>query len=1294
MQSGTVPPQVPPQQAPSAAPPTEYEAFIDQRLHQTRRRVKGVDLANALVTLSIGVVAYLLVAALADHWLVTGGLGIWARTLCWLLLVAAGGSYVAYRVLPPLLHRVNPVFAAATIEKSQPSLRNSLINFLLLRGRREQVAVPVFQAIEYRAAVDLSKVRLEGAVDRTRLVRQGAILCGLVAVCFLYLAFSEKSFLRSAERVLWPWTPVAAPTRVSIRDIEPGRDTVTFHGESLTVSAEIKGLREAEQPVLVYTTADGQSVNQAIPMTLPEGQFRYRCQLPPGNVGLQQDCRYYLKAGDTRTPTYQVTVQIPPAIVVDAVTYHYPDYTGLADQTVERQGDLRAIEGTEVTIHATANTDIKPASAEIDLGCTGRHTLSLTVSGRTAIGQLTLRLNPDDPTQAEYDSYQLLFTDAQGNKNLRPIRNHIDVVRDLPPEVQLIEPGSEEVQVAEDGRLTIKVRSEDPDFALRRVTLRAVRDDRSLSIPPLLDRRPPAKAVSGEFQGTYLFEPSRLGLKAGDRVQYWAEAEDNREPAANHAATEKQWITVVGPEANRRPQAKPDGAKGTRNDQRGDQGKSQPRQRDGTPSKPDEQSPDQQSPDQRAAKQPAKPGQPEEAKPDQQQPQSPDQQPSDGKQGDGKQQGQKSGQGNEDAGQQGNSKPDGKQDGKDSGKQDANEKGDQQSTGPQKGNQQQGQNGGEQGDKQKAAESPDNQRTDPDAAPGDAMQKIINDLEQQQKNQGTPDKGQSTEQKSEQPGDQQQPGGKQQQNGNQPGADQQQPGAKQQPAEQQKPGGNQQRGDQQQPGGKQQNGEQQPGGKQQNGGNENPSGDQQPQQGNNQQPGNQDGNQNAGPKQPGTDTRGSKPSGDAKQGTEESPSGQAGQKPDAKSPSGKKHGPNDLGKAEANQGEKQPASESPDKRSGKPTGAPEQGDKGPAKEKPNTDVAGGADSGNKPSGKPEQPAAGPGKSTAKPKPGDAGTPLPQDANQPKKPSDTAASPADAKGDDAKSPSTSKRQSDAKGQTSGDRSGQGAEGGGQKDKKPGVGEGGANTPADQGSANGNEPGEGDVGSKPGDQTPSKSPTDSKNKAATPGGSSGDAAKASTTDQKPTGKPADQDKPGKPGTPSNEPAKGGAPPTGESSQSPGPGLAPAGGPGDKLGPNGTAQPPEDPADEANLDYARRQTALALQHLRDQLAKEKAPLLDRLGWTKDEARRFLARWEEMQRAAAESGDAGRTARKQLNDALKSLGLRLHGTQLRRGATTQDRPQNLRESGRFAPPPDWAEQVREYTRGVAGAERREDAR
>ena len=56
----------------------------------------------------------------------------------------------------------------------------------------------------------------------------------------------------------------------------------------------------------------------------------------------------------------------------------------------------------------------------------------------------------------------------------------------------------------------------------------------------------------------------------------------------------------------------------------------------------------------------------------------------------------------------------------------------------------------------------------------------------------------------------------------------------------------------------------------------------------------------------------------------------------------------------------------------------------------------------------------------------------------------------------------------------------------------------------------------------------------------------------------------------------------------------------------------------ADEANLDYARQATDLVLERLKDQQQDPDPELLKSLGWTKEELQQFIARWEELKRAA----------------------------------------------------------------------------
>ncbi len=1176
MSSDTPVVSMPPPPAP-VAPPTECEVVIEQRLRQTQRQVKGVDIAAGLVALAIGVLLYLLAAALVDHWLIAGGLGVRGRLWFWLGLLAAVGVYFVWRLLPMLLGRINPIFAAAAIEQSQPSLKNSLVNFLLLRGRRQEVAPPVYQAMEHRAAVDLAHVEVGAAVDQTHLIRLGYVLAAVVAVFGLYLALSPKNPIRSAARVLWPWSGVAAPTRVSISNVRPGH-AAAFVGESVGISAEVAGLDDDEQPLLIYSTADEQTVDQSIPMTRPAGAYRYECRLPPGKLGLQQDYFYSVAAGDSRSERYRITVQAAPTIDVDKVTYHYPAYTGIADRTVERQGDLRAIEGTEATLHAAANAEIRPGTAEIDLGCTGRRGVGMSSDGRTAVGRFTLRLDPNDPSRPEYDSYQIRFFDAQGRPNVRPIPHRIEVIRDLPPSVELLRPQQENASVPVNGKLDIAVRAEDPDFGLRRVAIRARHNGRSLLIKPLLEKRMPAAAWPGEFSATYAFEPARLGLRVGDRVEYWVEAEDNKEPVAGIAAGPKQWITVVDAESATQSGGKSSGQQGDRADAPRDQNQKQQ-----THQQPENQSPQEQPPEKSGQQQPASAGQDSSEKGQSDQSQGESSKPpqagddaTDGEKGQdpGRQDGGKSDQekgqqqGEASDQKQGEGEASDQQQGKDgnSGRQ----QGDQKDSGQQQG---------------EAADQQDRERIDPDTDPGGAMQEILKDRQQQQ-----PEKQDSSK-----------------------------------------------------------------------GGDAKPNA--QPQQ-------SPQGGEKAGKEQSGNEkTSGQESGGDQKNAADGSDQKNAADRRDQKSPAGDSE---QKSAADARDGQEDQTAAGRQKPAGDKTDQTQ-----PAQDAPAADPSGGQPQDGKADGKPQsqpgreqsgdktqsgepQPGEKPSRGTDQ-QPGDAeksGKTQPgrEGQSHEMKPAGAGeASGENAKDDPQKTPA-GKPSADSQGQAAADPSGNARESDVPQADRQQQREGKPDSRTPDGK---DAPATGEQAQEATGERDQKTATDARDQKSPPGGRDAEApgreSGRSSSKDSAAGRPEQPGGGGKPGT-------------------------------------SDASPPEssDPAaDEANLAYARAQTALALEHLRDQLAKEKPALLDQLGWTKDDARRFLDRWEQMQRAAAQPGPEGDAAREHLDDTLRSLGLRRGATELRRGAVAGDQSEQARDAARFAPPPEWAEQFREYTRGVAGEQK-----
>ncbi|NOY43090.1 MAG: hypothetical protein GXP26_14805 [Planctomycetes bacterium] len=527
--------------APQAATPAE-EQLVNAQIERTRRALKWVDLASGLITLVIGVLAFVLVVAILEHWVIPGGWSGGARVVLFASLLLSILWY-SWRTFWPLVRKpINPAFAAQTIEQSSPSLKNSLLNLLLLRNRKRQLSRQVYQAIEQQAAQRLSEIPLDTTVDRTAVLRLGYILVAIVALCALYRIFSPKDFMASATRVLMPWADVTVPSRVQILDLTPG-NTSAARGDQVVVSAEVMGLDEDEQVRVLYSTEDKQIVGQEIFMSPLEGGLRFECRLPSGiaqrGSGLQQNLTYWVEAGDARSPRYKVTVFSRPTLVVQRIQYDYPNYTGYPDREEAHTGDLHAIEGTVVTLTAIANQPI--SSAHVDFEADGRLDNLMKAEGQQASISFPLELR-DDRRTPRHQSYVLRYTTEKGRKNELPPKYEIEVTPDYSPEVQVLLPEEESVDVALDSQVTIEIFARDPDFEVRDVALLGEVDGQQVLKQVLLK-----KNHTGRFVKQYQLAPSELGLKVGDVIEYWAIAADNRRPTANQASTKRRKIRIVGP---------------------------------------------------------------------------------------------------------------------------------------------------------------------------------------------------------------------------------------------------------------------------------------------------------------------------------------------------------------------------------------------------------------------------------------------------------------------------------------------------------------------------------------------------------------------------------------------------------------------------------------------------------------------------------------------------------------------------------------------------------------------------
>jgi collagen type III alpha len=1258
--STVLPPPPPPTQAPINPALQDSERYIDEHIGRTRRALKLADFAAGLITLVAGGLAFLLVAGLIDHWIVPGGLEAPGRLALFLVFIA-GVAWHAWRRFVPLLRSISPVYAAHTIEQASPSLKNSLLNVLLFRTHRHGVPAKVYHAMEQQAAARLSAAPTDGAIDRATLLKLGYALLAIVAACAIYAVFSPKNLATSAGRILAPWADIAAPSRVQILNVQPGDGTVA-RGERVAISADVLSVRDDETVRLRYSTADEQLVDETIVMTRPAGGAKFTADLPRATdagrtAGVTGDLEYWIEAGDARSRRFKLGVFDRPTIVVQRVHYQTPAYTGEPSRTVENNGDLRGLEGTVVSIEALANQPIRAASVDFDADGSGD--IKMTADGERATASFTLQLKPDRRTPL-HGSYVLRYTTSEGRGNVEPTQYSIEVTPDYAPEVSITRPEEAAHSARVDEIVRISVEARDPDYAVRQVRLVGRVGERDVVLGELL-----TKNHTGRFIGGKPFVPGDEGLKAGDVLEYWAEARDNRRPEANLGMSEHRRLTIVGDDAaggqqqqnnqggGRNPnEGQGGGNEGGNNANDGEAASAAGESQGGESGESGGESGEGQSgggaaggesqegaSDEAAEGQGAAGGQSGEA--GEQSGEDGEQQGAGGENSGEQSDGENSGQGGQSS--NGENSDDGEAASAAGGAQ--QQGGDQtsdQQTGEPSGNNPGG--GAPQGGQQERVASDGSD----DAS---AMERIREHLANQDNA-----AGEQSGDASEQQGDD---GESAQELGHEsPASDAPQDGESQQDGEAASATGAEQQGAQA--------GE----------------GAQQPQ-------GGAAGRPPEGARPP--DRSGAAGAPNNEQGADNPSAGEL-----ADGQPGEGEAPTDQGAAGANGSQQRPG-ENPG--TGEGAGETPAGADGALNEN-NGQSAEGDDA----AGQPGAPGASTKRDREGASEGDEGASV----------NEGDASTDDARGDD---------ESNKRGDQGGDRAGAGESGGGQQADNAGQGEAGSHTASDTGGGASADQGAGETGTGAGDEQLAEGQT-GQSSGDQPGAGSetgdaegGDSESGETQDdeaasaaggqaggqsaegenqseqqaegaEQPEGSSGSQAGGSEPGQQSETNAD--QQPQDENSTGAAGGTRPVGGGTGGSASEGTLEGTEPGGDAANLDFARQQTDLVLDRLEEQVARQQVDpeLLKRLGWTEDELRRFMSRWQDLKdRASGESDDAA-DAQDELNAALRSLGLRREGPTRFKSSAKNDEERDLNDAYRARPPLEYMDWVRAYTKGLSSSE------
>jgi hypothetical protein len=541
---------------------------ILDRLDEVRRRLRRVHLM-AGVFQSLLALLGLLAAFFILDWLVLsrtlegGGGDQAARAVLLLAVLGLFGWVVARTIVKELRTERDDDQIALRVERRHPELRGRLISTVqLTRDADDDSAV----SSDMIAALEEETVSFSEALDFGSIINRTVLKrAGMAALFLVALAGSLGWWRRDYAHALMArlaLTRAAYPTATSIVSVSP-KDAAVGRGEPVTIEIALDPQRQvpddASATIQMSTgKAAASQLKLARVLDAPAGQAIFRGTIDQA----LEDFEFRPAAGDARWASWEkVRVRQRPALKSLNVACAYPKYLGKADDA-SAIGDLRVPVGTVVKIQAALTKPVKEATLTLRQLVRGedgvtkeqQSTQPMTLDG--GHGQASVSL-----TIENNGGYAIALKDDEGFTNTTPISFTISAIPDRAPTVSIQFPTADKsatkyarwpvkFTIRDDhgiAKAWLKYVITDPDAAgqgqeagqaLATASTKAAASAKAMPIDL-------GQGVEAQFTGQVVFDLNQTGAAENQRVTYWIEAADNREPQPNISASPKYNFTIV-----------------------------------------------------------------------------------------------------------------------------------------------------------------------------------------------------------------------------------------------------------------------------------------------------------------------------------------------------------------------------------------------------------------------------------------------------------------------------------------------------------------------------------------------------------------------------------------------------------------------------------------------------------------------------------------------------------------------------------------------------------------------------
>ncbi len=420
-------------------------------------------------------------------------------------LIIAIGALIWF-VFAPIIRSPRARRVAVEIENKYPQLGTRLVSaFDLMNIEPERVGYSgeIIEAAVEDTGEKISGLNPNKIAPFRKLREKSAWLVFSLLLLAGFLAAFPATFQEGLRRGTNPFKYIPKPTLTNL-EVVPGDAQVTKYND---LEIEIEASGKEPEAVTVYRVFEPGSERgfKAVRSEKNSRLWHFTFE------DVKRDFEYYVTGGDFTSRNFDIEVVNRPRVIGLSLTFNYPSYTGLANQTLDaNEGNVDVPYGTYVTVRARFSKKID----EGKLFFSDTTEKVMDIDGDNAAGVFRA---------IEPGYYSIHVSDDEGLSNDDPIEYPIRVRMDEYPTVEITSPGVD-VDLTEDMLIPLSLLAEDDygfsSFKLVYFNQKSERDTLRIAIPFDLWGKP-------QVAVDYLWDLSNINLVPNDIVLYWVEAYDN-----------------------------------------------------------------------------------------------------------------------------------------------------------------------------------------------------------------------------------------------------------------------------------------------------------------------------------------------------------------------------------------------------------------------------------------------------------------------------------------------------------------------------------------------------------------------------------------------------------------------------------------------------------------------------------------------------------------------------------------------------------------------------------------------